>query len=102
MSFGVNNTWKLQVHEHTESDIRKYVQDTLGNDAKFQDWRKTDDRCPDLVNEIVANAEGVFLWVFLVLRSLLEGLTNADRIIDLQRRLEEIPRDLDRYFESIC
>jgi hypothetical protein len=34
-------------------------------------------------------------------RSLLEGLTNADRIVDLQRRLRLIPTDLNEYFERI-
>ena len=35
------------------------------------------------------------------MRSLLEGLTNADRIVDLQRRLRLIPTDLNEYFERI-
>jgi hypothetical protein len=34
-------------------------------------------------------------------RSLLEGLTNADRIVDLQRRLRLLPSDLNEYFERI-
>ena len=35
------------------------------------------------------------------MRSLLEGLTNADRIVDLQRRLRLLPSDLNEYFERI-
>jgi len=34
-------------------------------------------------------------------RSLLEGLTNADRIVDLQRRVRLLPTDLNEYFERI-
>jgi hypothetical protein len=48
----------------------------------------------------VDSAKGVFLWVFLVVRSLLEGLTNADRIVDLQR-LKDLPTDLNEYFQRI-
>jgi uncharacterized protein YfkK (UPF0435 family) len=49
----------------------------------------------------VDEADGVFLWVFLVTRSLLDGLTNSDRIRDLQDRLNEIPKDLRDYFKLI-
>jgi hypothetical protein len=100
-SFGVVNPWKLYIHDLTKNDIRLYVQETLGKDRNFRDLRDTDDRCPDLVEQIVNSAEGVFLWVFLAVRSLLEGLTNADRVVDLQNRLREIPTDLETYFERI-
>jgi hypothetical protein len=39
--------------------------------------------------------------VFLVVQSLLDGLTNGDRIIDLQRRLRLLPKTLKEYFKSI-
>ena len=47
---------------------------------------------------MVSKAKGVFLWVFLVVRSLIAGLTNADRITDLRRRLRLLPADLESYF----
>jgi len=75
------------MHELTTQDIRSFAEDNLARDERFMELRKHDDRCPDFIEEIVQTADGVFLWVFLVVRSLLEGLTNADRIVDLQRRL---------------
>jgi hypothetical protein len=39
--------------------------------------------------------------VYLVVRSLVEGLYNDDRMIDLQRRVREFPEDLEDYFRHI-
>jgi len=46
-------------------------------------------------------ADGVFLWVFLVVRSLKEGITNADTVSMLQKRLRELPSDLESFFRLI-
>ena len=40
----------------------------------------------------------MFLWVILVVRSLLTGLRNADRTSDLQKRLRDFPETLKKYF----
>jgi hypothetical protein len=55
----------------------------------------------DLIHEIVNKASGVFLWVKLAVNSLLEGFTNRDRIWDLQRRLQELPADLESFYKHI-
>ena len=56
------------------------------------------ERAPSLALEIVNKASGVFFWVFLVVRSLLEGLSSGDRMIDLQKRFQALPVDLEEYF----
>ncbi|OAP65750.1 hypothetical protein AYL99_01722 [Fonsecaea erecta] len=99
--FGSKSPWKLYIHDLTREDIRLYVQDTLGRNPRFRQLQKEDPKCPDFVQNIVHDAAGVFLWVSLVVRSLLDGLTNSDRIKDLQGRLHEIPKDLKDYFEKI-
>ena len=71
------------MHELTRDDIRLEVEDTLGKNARFRKLQKEDPQCPNFVGNIVREADGVFLWVFLVIRSLLDGLTNSDRIKDL-------------------
>lgn len=99
--FGQDESKKLYMQDLTRMDIELYVCDVLEKDMGFQELKQRDDRCLDLVQDIVNAAKGVFLWVFLVIRSLLEGLTNADRIVDLQRRLPLLPTDLNEYFERI-
>jgi NACHT domain len=98
--FGGNNPWKLYVHELTNADMEVYVADLFGNNDKFTMIQERDD-AKLLMKEIVVGAEGVFLWVFLVVRSLLSGLTEMDGIIDLQRRLETIPNSLENYFDKM-
>lgn len=100
-TYGKNNPWKLYIHGLTKNDIRTYVQDVLENDIGFGELKESDPKCPDLVKDIVGQAHGVFLWVTLGVRSLLQGLTNADRVADLQSRLQHLPKDLDEYFERI-
>lgn len=51
--------------------------------------------------QIVEKGQGVFLWVTLVVRSLLEGMMNGDKLSDLQQRLDELPADLEPLFQSI-
>ncbi len=91
----------LALEDLTREDIRIYVRDTLEENSRFRALRARDDRSQDLVHEIVDKARGVFLWVTLVVRSLLKGLRNADRISDLQRRLQEFPETLEKYFSHM-
>jgi hypothetical protein len=99
--FGNNSPWKLYMHDLTRDDIRLYVGDTLGKNARFRQLQREDPQCPNFVGNIVREADGVFLWVFLVIRSLLDGLTNSDRIKDLQERVNETPKHLKDYFKTI-
>lgn len=89
------------MRELTRNDIRNYVCDTLENDKSYQNLEEKDECGAELIHEIIEAAQGVFLWVVLVVRSFQEGLTNGDRIVDLQRRLLHLPRDLNEDFEKI-
>jgi hypothetical protein len=90
---------QLELHQLTHDDIATYVYDCLSVHpqmvhltAAYKDATKA------LVEEIVSSASGVFLWVKLVVRSLLEGLQNGDQIEDLQLRLRDLPQDLEALF----
>ena len=89
----------LRLQDLTRNDIRLYVRGTLEQNDLFNQLGKRENaHCVELVEEVVSKAQGVFLWVFLVVRSLIMGLTNADRITDLRRRLCLLPSDLESYF----
>lgn len=102
-AYGRSEETMLRVHELTEKDIIQYASDLLekkinlsgGSSAQGDDTKK------ELMREIVERADGVFLWVNLVVHSLSEGLTNADTIDTLRDRLDEIPKDLELLFETI-
>ncbi|KAK3934858.1 hypothetical protein QBC46DRAFT_358696 [Diplogelasinospora grovesii] len=53
------------------------------------------------VQDVGDRAEGVFLWAFLVTRSLRDGLTNGDTLQDLRKRLVALPTDLERLFRHM-
>ncbi|KAF2811409.1 uncharacterized protein BDZ99DRAFT_559411, partial [Mytilinidion resinicola] len=99
--FGQDDRWNLPIHKLTEDDIRLYTRDTLEANKTFRHISQNDGRYQDLVAEIVENAHGVFLWVTLVIRSLLVGITAKDQIEFLQGRFRDIPQDLNDMYEQI-
>ena len=98
LAFRSGSNPKIRLQDLTRGDIRLYVRETLEESRLFILLQMRErQRCKELVGEVVDRAHGVFLWVFLVVRSLLQGLTNADRIADLQRRLRRLPVDLNKF-----
>ncbi|KAK5653995.1 hypothetical protein OQA88_7671 [Cercophora sp. LCS_1] len=95
--------WKLKLQDLTRDDIRKYTMDILCPEQPKYPWLKVHDRAvaSSLVEEICDRAQGVFLWVFLVARSLSRGLANGDSMADLRARLMELPVDLEEYFAQM-
>jgi hypothetical protein len=91
----------LKLKDFTRDDIKRFAEDRLGENSHFKALQASDPRYQCLLEEIVDAAQGVFLWVFLVVRSLLRGLTNADTISELQRRLRVLPSDLEQFFRHI-
>lgn len=97
-AFG-NTPWKVQIHDLTRQDMLLYVRENLEADDKFARLRtRNTELASDLITNVVTRAEGVFLWVYLVVRSLLRGLRNEDDLRDLKRRMELLPPDLGAYF----
>jgi len=92
---------RLYLQDLTRGDINFYVRQELQQSQHFVQALQGDSRYQDLVNEIIDKAQGVFLWVFLVVRSLIEGLSYADTIPVLQMRLRRLPSDLEQYFRHM-
>lgn len=93
----------IQIHEYTENDIRELCLHTIRpENPGFAEILQ-------LVEEIVHQARGVFLWVKLVLNDLLDsaaGLTTSG--IDtgllysaLMDVLKSLPTDLEQYYKTI-
>lgn len=102
-SFGQRGQESLDIHELTRDDIRKFVNDQLQADSRWT--AETSEGVTlakaELVNRIVTQADGVFLWAFFVTRSLREGLINGEKIEDLARRFSQLPSDLDQLFQHM-
>ncbi|CAN9080965.1 unnamed protein product [Alternaria alternata] len=97
-AFGRDVERRLFLEDLTEADIEQFVRDKLESSAQFMSLTTMDNRYRELVEEIVCKADGVFFWVFLIVRSLLQGLVNCDRFSELQRRIRLLPSKLEDYF----
>lgn len=90
---------RLRLHQLTHKDISFYVSDKMKHDHRMQRLlRLYPKESQALMEEIVEASAGVFLWVRLVVQSLMEGLMNRDGVADLQQRLRDLPIDLDELY----
>jgi hypothetical protein len=93
--------YKLFLQDFTKTDIRQYTEAMLAKPDLWRDHMASNQAYEMLVIDIVERAAGVFLWVFLVVRELLDGLTEGDDIFLLRKRLDAMPDDLEEYFDHI-
>ncbi|CAN9236054.1 unnamed protein product [Alternaria sp. RS040] len=90
---------QLELQQLTHNDITAYVNENLAQNPQMLHLTADNNKeAKELVEEVVSAASGVFLWVKLVVRSLLGGLQNGDKIEDLQSRLRDLPQDLEALF----
>ncbi|KAK8023927.1 hypothetical protein PG993_011993 [Apiospora rasikravindrae] len=91
----------LTLDSLTNKDIFDYIQSELLSNSSFQRCVDEDPRCHGIITQISSQARGVFLWVFLVVRSLLRDIQSQEPFEHLQRRVNELPPSLDEYFQRI-
>jgi len=92
----------LRVQDLTYRDIQAYVSSHFLGHVGFAELeRREPEYASQLIEDIARKASGVFLWVNLVVHSLLAGFGNADRVSDLQRRLEFLPPDLQSLYQKM-
>ncbi|KAM7218647.1 NACHT nucleoside triphosphatase [Rhypophila decipiens] len=96
--FGGNSSYLLKLEDLTKRDIQMYVSETLMSNQRFKRLSEQDGTAAQLMEEIVQKSDGVFLWVYLVVRSLLEGMKYADSTSFLWKRLRGFPTDLEEFF----
>ncbi|KUJ09979.1 uncharacterized protein LY89DRAFT_689860 [Mollisia scopiformis] len=93
--------WKLVLEDLTRNDMCEYVQTMLAQNEIYRKMSMEDPRCKTLIPQIAQKAQGVWLWVYLVVRDLLRDLKGGEEFPLLQRRLDSFPNELEKYFENI-
>lgn len=88
---------KLRLQDLTEPDIRTYVSDRLQPFVR----RESPHEVSDLMNSIVLKAQGVFLWVELVVIALIRGLRNNDTLEQLELRVNSMPSDIEALYAKM-
>lgn len=92
----------LKMQDLTYPDIIAFVDYELCTQRQFQNLKRDQPHdAANLVEAIAKKASGVFLWVNLVVRSLVEGLRDGDKISELAKRLAELPPELDELYSSM-
>jgi len=94
----------LKIHDWTRNDISAYVIDRLNRSATVLQQHSGGPQTPiqpSLIDNIVRNASGVFLWVALVVDELIIGLEEGDDEFELQKRLDALPPDLEDLYARI-
>lgn len=93
---------KLSLQELTKGDIELVITDAVRSHPYVADLKALDDAFIErLIDDLKAKADGVFLWVILACRSLLEGFEAFDNPSELQRRVDELPPELQDLFRHI-
>jgi hypothetical protein len=91
-----NGLPSLKLQYLTSNDIQRYIKDKLNGHRRMEFWTTREpEQCERLVAQLIDKAEGVFLWVKLVVKSLLKGLSQRDGIPQLLKRLDAFPSDLE-------
>ncbi|PMD21752.1 hypothetical protein NA56DRAFT_748726 [Hyaloscypha hepaticicola] len=92
----------LRLQNLTYRDIELYVMGELNHHGAFQRLSSENpEAAPAFTREILEKADGVFLWVNLVVRSLLSGIRNRDGLEDLWERLRAMPKELEPLYSHL-
>ena len=89
----------ITLHNHTSKDIERFVQSRIDH---VQPPIHID--APDLkqLQQLIAiRSSGVFLWVVLVVRELLDGMEPPFSMPEVRERLLLLPETQDEYFQRI-
>ena len=100
-NFRENDGRKIVLQQLNRPDIWQFACDNLTAELHSHLGLLSVRETELLVKEIVERSSGVFLWVFLVVKSLVRGLTNLDTLQELWARLQELPTDLEEFFDRI-
>lgn len=93
---------QLQMERLTEGDIRTFVDGKFSKSVEYMRMEESEGtEARKLKEEIVLRSSGVFLWVYVVVVTLLEGLVHGDFMSTLVKKLDSLPRELDQLFDRI-
>ncbi|PMD19918.1 hypothetical protein NA56DRAFT_574848 [Hyaloscypha hepaticicola] len=98
--YGARPSMRLQ--DLTYLDIYHYVSSNFNHNPAFGRLEVSDPGAAVLLrNEVIEKADGVFLWVDLVVKSLLTGIRNQDDITILRQRLMTMPQKLEDLYRHL-
>lgn len=94
----LNNTTVLAMDSVNECDIYQTVKTKFREDVDFGVFK---DKYLNLAYTITQKAEGVYLWALLTVRVLIKSLSRGDTEAILNRKLNEVPVELDDVYTML-
>lgn len=92
----------LAMQQLTQPDIDEYVNQRLLSSQAIQDARMIDQEAIEtLISNLKTRAQGVFLWVVLVVEQLLITAQDDPHISAILRVFNNLPQDLDNLYHAI-
>jgi hypothetical protein len=89
---------RMNLHELTKHDIylysRRMIEEATGSDDISDDYQS-------LIDKVVRRSDGVFLWAWLVVRTLMSGILRRDPIGTLLDSLETNPKRLNDLYVQL-
>ena len=92
-----NSCPMLRLQDLTELDIRTYSLDRLQPHLQIH----TQGDVSEIVDGITVRAQGVFLWVDLVVKAMIQGLKNHDSVDQLRMRVYATPSDIEALYAQM-
>lgn len=92
----------LQMHLLTQNDMKIFVNKTLTINKGFVEQSQLHpDVAEKLLTDIVEKANGVFLWVSIVVQHLSSGFSGGESIFQARKTLEALPSDISSLYDAI-
>ncbi|KAF5972613.1 hypothetical protein FBULB1_8635 [Fusarium bulbicola] len=93
---------KMNLQGLTKRDVTTYIQDTVASNPYMRSFSHQSRFLVDrITHKLVQKASGVFLWVILACRSVVEGCDDFCAITVLEARVDELPKELEDLIEHV-
>lgn len=86
----------IRLQDYTTGDIRDYCWGTISSESE-----DISTKLKPIIPQITSRADGVFLWVKLVLRELINEARQGKTLDDLSNTLNQTPSELQEYYTRI-
>ncbi|KAK4142187.1 uncharacterized protein C8A04DRAFT_38443 [Dichotomopilus funicola] len=94
--------FKLRMEVLTETDLKTFVQGVAHENVAFMELKDAyPTEADELLSKVVERACGVFLWVSLVMKAVLNSLTDGTTLIHLEHLVDSLPEDLSKLYENL-
>lgn len=93
--------YSLVVQDFTREDMITHVRQRLRPNEKFMALENPDVLLKEIVTIIADHAQGVWLWVYLITRDIVNAVNHDESSKKLKQIIEEFPKDLEGYFEAV-